>query len=209
MVIPTLGNRDSLPPLVECLARDPRLLVIIADTSPERRVPLMGYGQIATHVIRVDREPININRWWNEGLRYGRRISSAPAAILNDDVEVRDSSAVVELADNAAGGISYLTPPWDPRETPMTGYAFGIDPSVIWLDEEYQWWWSEHDLYLRAATQGLTVAGVERSDDIRHLRTDWHYHDLQPHRFAEMRGWDISLFHGRWAHLAPSYDVVS
>lgn len=207
VIIPTLGNRDSLAHLVTQLSRDPRLLVVLVNTGEPHALDRMLTRGVS--VFDVDREPVNIQRWWNAGLRYARHITSAPAAVLNDDVEVRDSAAVVQLADAAYGGISYLTPPWAERQTPMTGYAFGVDASFLLPNEEYRWWWGEHDLYLRAATGGYTVEPVERGADIVHLRTGYDYPDLKAGEFPEMHAWDVQLWHGTWGHLAPNYDVMA
>lgn len=160
-VIPTQG-RDTLVPLLGLVP------TVVVATSPITIPP----GTPDTVVMPTAKEPINIQRWWNAGLDAAMGLGGDVVAVLNDDVSAT-TQGIIDLAVAASGGISYVTPPWAERETPCTGYAFGIDPHVIRLDEGYEWWWGEHDLYKRAVRDGLTVAPV--AADIRHLRTDGAY----------------------------------
>jgi len=92
--------------------------------------------------------PINIYRWWNAGINYAQRDGAEYVAVLNDDLEfdagflpamhkhlVKHDLAIVDLENSGNGGGAA----W------MMDLRYGLR-----LDERYQWWYGDTDLFHRA-----------------------------------------------------------
>jgi hypothetical protein len=201
VTIPTLGRRHTLNPLVDTLL-DAGITVALVDTGRHVRGHALPHPGASAIVIEPAPGPLNIHTWWNVGLDALTEVGCTRFAVLNDDVAVDDPTFVHALAHAAADGISYITPPWAQRETPMTGWAFGIDATIIRPDPLFSWWWGEHDLYLRAQAMGLPTRAVETTD-VRHLRTDDAY-EVPHHVLRGAIDADRVLFTRRWPEHAQA-----
>lgn len=226
LVVPTLGNRPSLWPLL----RDAGMPAVVVwtnptdDPEPHERRALAEIG--GTFVI--DRGPINIHRWWSRGIDVTLSSNAGPIVLCNDDVRAAPGALRV-LAEECTGDVilSYLDRPEHaaPRVTGITGWCFAIDPwRLPIVDGEcdpdrrpdrcgradlrgncghLQWWYGDHDIELRALTGGPSntyswnrVARV-RGLDIEHLRRDWRY-DRQD-EISPLIAKDKAIFYGRWS----------
>ncbi len=222
LVVPTLGNRPSLWPLLAGAGMD-AVVVLTDDTEwwPADRSPnnppitqATPFGQLypelvsrhAVYWVKDTARPINIHRWWNRGIDVGASSAKNAAVVVNDDVEA-DPGALLMLADHVAQGASpaVLAYPDEPehaapRVTAITGYCFAINPRRIRPSESFSWWYGDNDLELRAERY---PEGVERCTQlrgrIRHLRTDWSYD--RPNEVAPLIEADRELFRQRYPDL--------
>ncbi len=214
IVVPTLGNRPSLWPLL----RDADMPAIVVWTNPTEDPTTAELQELARlgGTLVIDRGPINIHRWWRKGVDLTSSANGNPVIICNDDVRAAPGE-LRKLAEHVRDGVklAYLDRPEHAavRVTPITGWCFAIDPWHLPIVDgepdihdqwpKLRWWYGDHDIELRALTQGspsgqslhsrvVAVPGL----DIEHLRTDWHYDRPDEVRAAMAR--DKSIFYARW-----------
>lgn len=191
VVIPTRGDRpDTLAELIADLAP---LRTIIVTTGMEGWKSLRAINEgvkkreaDTINITRVPAEgsPLNIQAWWNKGIRQAVNHGAKAVAILNDDVTAT-AAGVRRLVEPIFDERCPLTWVYDPehsaqRVTPITGYAFALNPNMITPDETFEWWWGEHDLELRANAMATVSETITRplmatNTGITHLRTDHTY----------------------------------
>lgn len=96
--------------------------------------------------------PVNIYRWWNTGINYAQRHGAEYVAVLNDDLEfdidfirqfhtylVGNNLAVADMHNSGNGG----------------GAAWIMDLQYgLRLDERFQWWYGDTELFKRAINMG-------------------------------------------------------
>lgn len=109
--------------------------------------------------------PTNIYRWWNVGINYAQRHGAEYVAVLNDDLEfdidfirqfhtylVGNNLAVADMHNSGNGG----------------GAAWIMDLQYgLRLDERFQWWYGDTELFKRAINMGKFGKFVY--DGFRHL----------------------------------------
>jgi hypothetical protein len=211
-VIPSGTRPQDLAMLLHNLVHFSDVRVVVVDT---------GYDRFVVKHPRIefihDRGPINIQRWWNVGLKwvYACQGNSAPGdeftvAVLNDDlrvpprfVERLDEALNVTFPGAAAacpggrgGGhlVNYLHAA--PR---MLGYAFALRGSLkLEADERFGWWYGDNDIDWRARELGGVV----------HVGGDWsqfvhlHPNETTVGELAEQAGRDRETFIQKWG-IAP------
>lgn len=96
--------------------------------------------------------PVNIYRWWNTGINYAQRHGAEYVTVLNDDLEfdidfirqfhtylVGNNLAVADMHNSGNGG----------------GAAWIMDLQYgLRLDERFQWWYGDTELFKRAINMG-------------------------------------------------------
>lgn len=109
--------------------------------------------------------PTNIYRWWNVGINYAQRHGAEYVAVLNDDLEfdidfirqfhtylVGNNLVVADMHNSGNGG----------------GAAWIMDLQYgLRLDERFQWWYGDTELFKRAINMGKFGKFVY--DGFRHL----------------------------------------
>lgn len=165
LIVPTLGNRESSlqPLLAEARRADIRTVVIRTDNGWDGE-PHPG-ADITLHSDRM-----NIQHWWNLGIKAAQEEGCSAVVIANDDISAT-SSSLRELVDAIGYHDVDIAYPFDPvhasvRVTPITGYCFALNPGEVLPDDRFQWWWGEHDIELRASRILMM-----RHLNIKHLRT--------------------------------------
>ena len=112
-----------------------------------------------------DYGPTNIYRWWNVGINYAQRHGAEYVAVLNDDLEfdtdfirqfytylVGNDLAIADMHNSGNGG----------------GAAWIMDLQYgLLLDERFQWWYGDTELFKRAMDMGKFGKFVY--DRFRHL----------------------------------------
>jgi hypothetical protein len=209
-VIPS-GNRPScLGNLTHDLVHYSDVRVVIVDT---------GYDRININHPRITvlqgRGPINIQRWWNTGLKhvYGLQDGSDDeftVAVLNDDLRV--PPRFVEQLDvniqreNAAAacpapGMRTAAFKVDQRGNTlrMLGYAFALRGSLrLEADESFGWWYGDNDLDWRCRDLGGVVHVGGAWEGFAHLYPD----STTVGELAEQAGRDRETFVKKWG-VAP------
>lgn len=218
LVVPTLGNRPSIWPLL----RDCGMPAVVVWTNPERRPDEAERARVHRYgaTLVIDRGPIDIHRWWQQGLSLAGSANWGTAVIVNDDVRA-DAGELLRLADHVTspdGGpvqLAYLDVPEHAavRCTAITGWCFAFDWHSVFVpwqvgafdpeasSRNLRWWYGDHDLELRVLTGGgvdrpgriAKVAGLA----IEHLRRDWRYD--RPTEVNPLIAPDRVIFNQRWS----------
>lgn len=211
-VIPSGHRPVELADLIHDLVDYGGVRVIIVDT---------GYDRITiSHpnvVVLQDREkPINIQRWWNTGLRaaYHYQEVMSPSdeftvAVLNDDLRV--PPRFVERLDDAlqmsAAAAACPTTLLDQHrifvvntlvnQPRMLGYAFALRGSLKLLaDEDFVWWYGDNDLDWRCRELGGVVHVGGAWEGFAHLYPD----STTVGELAEQAGRDRETFVKKWGN---------
>lgn len=126
--------------------------------------------------VNIIRAAQNFQYWGNLGFRKALELGGkdAVALMISDDIAITphqldkvfkqmENADVLTMDDRTPGGV-----------TPITGWLFGVRPSVIHMDENYIFWWGDDDLWKRAEKQGLrTVMANARYVHDRKGRRTW------------------------------------
>lgn len=174
-----------------------------------------GYDKcnITDHWVTVIRDhgPINIQRWWNTGLKhvYGLQEGSDDeftVAVLNDDlrvpprfVERLDAELDATGAAAACPSPGLKTPSYNVTLTSslvrMLGYAFALRGSLKLLaDESFGWWYGDNDLDWRCRELGGVVHIGGAWEGFAHLYPD----STTVGELAEQAGRDRETFVKKW-----------
>lgn len=153
VTIPTAG-RNTLTDCIDSCGI-PRDRIILVLTRPNLTAP-KGCQTI------TDLGPINIHRWWNQGIHLAVAQGARHVAVLNDDVLMEPDSLATLHAGMA--GATLASPGGRPDAKPtlhtspskntqmvIDGSCWIIDASHgLRADEGYRWWFGDNDLDLRA-----------------------------------------------------------
>ena len=149
VTIPSAG-RATLTAAIDSTGVD-RDHIVIVDTSGTVQAD-------GCHVVRDD-GPINIQRWWRQGIDYAQALGATHVAVLNDDVEL-GHNALRDLlwglqATGAAiaspGPPNHVTDPSKGRGRTINGACWVLDLATgLRPDERYRWWFGDDDLDWRA-----------------------------------------------------------
>lgn len=157
-VIPTLGERVELQPLIKQLVAE--------------GVDVLSFGLPGE----------NLHHIWNEGVHLARDWRKAEAiAILNDDIRLpRNTLAVMYEVMRASGaaciGVDRRAPFGLPK-SPTINFTSGsverlMEQVTTWcfmvradawqdIDERYQWWWGVGDLFVKIQDAGGKLGQVD------------------------------------------------
>jgi hypothetical protein len=201
LVVPTLGNRPSLWPLL----RDADMPAVVVWTNPDESIrPEVALRNTSATII-IDRGPINIHRWWGRGIDAALYRGADSVVISNDDVRAAPG-ALRKLAEAVTGrcALAYPDVPGHQKSrcTAITGWCFAIDPLRLREPQgegNLRWWWGEHDIELRAQTLGDGSVKVVPNLEIEHLRKLWDFgYDRHP-EISPIIEADRKIFNNRWA----------
>lgn len=169
VAIPTNGESPLLRPLVEKVLDDSQvedLLIITQSYHLELDLPE------DPRIIKAMLPERNISTWSNWAVRYAA-VDNGFLALLNDDIEFDDPYPISQAAqvfvqhpkvvavgfnyEDVRPGIRYCTGSY--RNNGIGGFAFMVDSSRCPLvDEQFQWWYSEDDLFNQIAANGDRMA---------------------------------------------------
>lgn len=160
LVVPTAG-RATLEPAIDSTGLPRDRCIVVATTDDVWHLA----GVRTIHV----RGPINIHRWWNEGLDHAAVLGARYVLVINDDVLMVPGTVDALLDSMRATGATLATPGssglrTDPdRDAPRTllGSCWLIDLSHgLRPDEGYRWWFGDDDLDWRARRDHAGVVSV-------------------------------------------------
>jgi len=114
----------------------------------------------------------NFQRWVNLGLRRALELGGDDALVLviNDDVIVPPESLDSMFSFLESADLVYLNTRPFGAHTPLTGWLFGIRPSVLMMDERYTWWYGDDHLWKEATSRGLRILMLDCEHE--HVRGD-------------------------------------
>ena len=156
MTVPTAGSH---PELLSNLIRDcglPPSQIVIVATRPNLSFP--------EGVIKVeDFGSINIQRWWNLGIAEAEKRGATTVAVLNDDMWVAGETFTELQEALALTGAAIASPHREGERIGLNkGRLVPYTPKIwgcLWMlnlasglrpNEEYQWWFGDNDLDIRA-----------------------------------------------------------
>ncbi|MGZ6004977.1 MAG: glycosyltransferase [Candidatus Saccharimonadales bacterium] len=156
-VIPTLGERPELAPLITQLVKE----------------------NVAVSVMARPGE--NLYKMWNEGAKWAKSQKAAAVAILNDDIKLPPKTIQIMYEQLLAGGYDCVGV--DPRAkfgvsnkletTEITGWVGKLMEEITgwcfmvktgkWqtIDEGYEWWWGNGDLFLKISQKGGKLGQIK------------------------------------------------
>jgi hypothetical protein len=113
---------------------------------------------------------ININRWWNNGIKYAEANGAKYVYIVNDDVDFPDDFVEKMYQEMIDKDLDVL-------DTENTGNGGGSSwmlrlDSGLRLDEEFNWHYGDTFLYEQAYAKGK--AGKIYNKDFVHFEPDGH-----------------------------------
>lgn len=210
MLFVTVPTRGDHPDLLESLIANsgvPREHVVVVRTDPTASVPT-GVSVID------DSGPLNIHRWWNEGISRAVELGATTVAVLNDDLVIEPGS--LQMLDEALleNGATLATP--GASETlirdlrsparVIVGSLWLIDPRHgLRPSEDYRWFFGDDDLDVRARSrsQGIVTVPVgwehphageatERSSYLQELvtRDERTFRRQHPAYYAYRKAWE-------------------
>lgn len=163
VVVPSRGDdQDSLMKLVEASGLDVESFVLVR-TAPTG-LPIPGA------VCVDDFGDINIQRWWNAGLREAQQRGSQYVAFLNDDVSLSNRT-IPDLVQACRETGATVSTPGLKRNLYTSSYPllWKLD-GAMWvmnarhglsLDEGFRWWMGDRDMEMQARRYGRGVATVQ------------------------------------------------
>jgi hypothetical protein len=195
-VIPT---RDRPGDFADCVkAIEPQAAIIVIDHQSsyvmnQNIVPVMcvqGYYE----------DPPNISRMWNLGLELAHELADGrpyDVAVLNDDVIVPPDwfERVAGTMHKAGAVAGCVRRTFDPR---MTGYAFILNGDAgLLADEQFQWWYGDDDLRIRAEAAGGVAYAY--GEDVEHR----HPNSTTVGELARIAAQDKIKFERKWYAANP------
>ncbi|MEU0467300.1 hypothetical protein ABZ215_25135 [Amycolatopsis sp. NPDC006131] len=170
--------------------------MILVDTGAATPLPDTG-----TPHIRDDRQPRNISRWWNLGIRRANRLAQQDhdatewnIVVLNDDCIVPAGWVSAMSTEMRASSATLAYPRMWHK---ITGYAFMLrGEHQLRADETLVWWYGDDDLEYQARAAG-GVAVVATMVDHRHP-DEQTYADPELMAQAER---DAKTFQAKWGRM--------
>lgn len=201
-IIPTHNQPATLHALLDVAG----LPCIIVHTSPDSQ-------DIPGHVNLRDEGDINIQRWWNRGIREAERRGADVAVMVNHDVVPADATQLPRMVDRlresgatvAMYGRADASPETDhPGKVRRTGHAFALNlRHGIRPDERFRWYYGDTLMELQARLQGAGVIGVKA--DIAHRKAKG---PRYPEAFKAIVAADHELYGAESERLMALPDIV-
>jgi len=162
IVIP-IGTREKyLPNLISKLHKYHGRIVIV-NNQP-------GYTKFegVNHI--EDFKDININRWWNKGIKYAEERGATHVYIVNDDVDMPDTFVERMYREMIRKRLDVI----DTHNTGNNGgssWMLRLD-SGLRPDEDFNWWYGDTMVFEQAEVRNK--AGKFYDPDFIHFEPDGH-----------------------------------
>jgi hypothetical protein len=162
VVIP-IGTREQYLPNVISKLHKYHKRIVIVNNKP-------GYTKFDNVNHIEDFAGININRWWNNGIKYAEANGAKYVYIVNDDVDFPDDFVEKMYEFMIVSNLDVL-------DTENTGNGGGSSwmlrlDSGLRLDEDFNWYYGDTFLYEQAETNGK--AGRIFNKDFIHFEPNGH-----------------------------------
>lgn len=158
LTVPTRGDHPDLLAGIVADCGLPRSQVVVVATVAGLDLP------VGVHV-RHDFGAVNIQRWWNEGIRFAAGGGASHVLVVNDDITLtRDTvPAMLDRLDESDAAVCWAHP------VAMTGWCWLLDlSSDVRPDEAYRWWYGDEDIVKQCDASGRPSVGVEAGVIHRH-----------------------------------------
>ena len=160
VVIP-IGSREQYLPNVIAKLHKYHGRIVIVNNKP-------GYTKFDNVNHIEDFAGININRWWNNGIKYAESNGAKYVYIVNDDVDFPDDFVEKMYQAMVDSNLDVL-------DTENTGNGGGSSwmlrlDSGLRLDEDFNWYYGDTSLYEQADANGK--AGKIFNNDFIHFEPD-------------------------------------
>ena len=162
VVIP-IGSREQYLSNVIAKLHKYHGRIVIVNNKP-------GYNKFENVNHIEDFAGININRWWNNGIKYAEARGAKYVYIVNDDVDFPDDFVEKMYQAMVDSNLDVL----DTENTGNNGgssWMLRLD-SGLRLDEDFNWYYGDTFLYEQADANGK--AGRIFNNDFIHFEPDGH-----------------------------------
>jgi hypothetical protein len=189
-VIPTRDRPEDFADCVRAIAPQVGLVIAI-----DHRSGYVGGQQPVMACVGYDEDLPNISRMWNLGLTTAHELAEGrpyDVAVLNDDVIVPPDwfDRVADTMHKAGAVAGCIRRTFDPR---MTGYAFILNGDAgLLADEQFQWWYGDDDLRIRAEAAGGVAYAY--GEDVEHR----HPNSTTVGELASIAAQDRERFERKW-----------
>lgn len=162
VVIP-IGSREQYLPNVISKLHKYHGRIVIVNNKP-------GYNKFDNVNHIEDFAGININRWWNNGIKYAEARGAKYVYIVNDDVDFPDDFVEKMYKEMIDKNLDVL-------DTENTGNGGGSSwmlrlDSGLRPDEEFNWYYGDTYVYEQADAKGR--AGRIFNRDFKHFEPNGH-----------------------------------
>jgi hypothetical protein len=181
LTVPVGTRRQYIDNLIKA-SHIPKDQIVIVNTVESE--PIEGVNNL------YDLDEVNIQRWWNKGIKFAKDNGARYVAVLNDDLELSDDP-LNKIAKAMSRTKSLIGTPY-PFTGNIPGYCWVLDvESDIRPDENYRWWFGDNDLFLQA--QGSVVTVLCK---VRHIEPNWQTSDSK--ELMKLTKADAEYFHDKW-----------
>jgi len=141
LIIPTATRHDYLPAIIKNSLL-PESQIVFIRTTP-------GKEFAKVHNLFVRSKKINIQRWWNLGIRFAEKRGAKLVAVLNDDVFIAPGSLQVMASEAVKENVPLVFP--YPHTGQLAGYCWILNLKFkIRPDNRFKWWYGDNDLQMQA-----------------------------------------------------------
>ena len=111
-----------------------------------------GYTKFENVIHIEDFAGININRWWNNGIKVAESNGATHVYIVNDDVDFEDTFVEKMYAEMIKQDL-YVMDTSNTKNNGGSSWMLKLD-SGLRLDEDFRWWYGDTSLYENAEKIG-------------------------------------------------------
>ena len=120
----------------------PNNQIILIRTSPGPHISRV-------HNIFVKSKKINIQKWWNLGIKIAEKQGAKYVAVLNDDVWISPGSLQKMAFEAFIQDVPLVFP--FPHSGQLAGYCWVLNLKYqVRPDEQFRWWYGDNDLQMQA-----------------------------------------------------------
>ena len=141
LVIPTSTRHKFLPEIFEN-SLIPENQIILIRTTPGANI-----GKV--HNLFIKSKKINIQKWWNIGIKFAEKHGAKFVAVLNDDVWIAPGTLQTMATEALIQEVPLVFP--YPHSGQLAGYCWVLNLNFdIRPDNRFKWWYGDNDLQMQA-----------------------------------------------------------
>jgi hypothetical protein len=141
LIIPTSTRHQYLPEIIRNSLL-PESQIVLVRTAP-------GKNFDKVHNLFVKSKEINIQKWWNLGIRFAEKNGAKLVAVLNDDVFISPGSLQTMALEAIKENVPLVFP--YPHTGQLAGYCWILNLNYkLRPDNRFNWWYGDNDLQMQA-----------------------------------------------------------
>lgn len=141
LVIPTSNRHKFLPEIFQN-SLIPEHQIVLIRTTPGR-----NFENVNNLFVRSKK--INIQKWWNIGIKFAEKRGAKFVAVLNDDVWIAEGSLQAMATEALLQQVPLVFP--FPHTGKLAGYCWVLNLGFkVRPDNRFKWWYGDNDLQMQA-----------------------------------------------------------